>query len=301
MNLTIRTPLIAIITSALLLTSSFASAETLSDKEQLKIAAIEALMATSSERALPVLTRVMSSDNSDTVKSRALFVLSQIDHPDAHAMLLDTAKTGSSQLKEEAIRTIGISGDPALLKELASLYGNGDQETQRQVLHAYLIAGDAESIYDAALDTDDEEIFDLAVSRLGAMGASDQLKRLRDKTGNRRSLIHAYAISGDVESLLAIARDTSNPEQQEQAIHGLGIAGGGDGSEAALLEIYRAADTTRIRDAVMHGMLVGDFDSALLTLFKESEDQGEKSKLLRQLVIMDSDIAMEAIDSALSD
>ena len=236
--------------------------------EELKLAALEALMAAPSDRALPLVTKVLAGNHSDEVKSRALFILSQIDDPQAQAQLLDVARQGSGEVREEAIRMIGIGGDPATLAQLTELYSSGDAEVRHAVLEAYLIAGDSDAVYQIAAAADNEEDFSAAVEMLGAMGANDKLRMLRDKVGFSESLIEAYAISGDVESLRALARDASNPQQQEHAIEGLMIAGDDEG----LLGLYRATD-----------------------------DLEQKRMLLEALSIVGSDVLLDLIDEALAD
>ena len=47
--------------------------------EELAVAALEGLMAQPSDRALPILKKVLAGQQSTLVKRRALFVLGQID------------------------------------------------------------------------------------------------------------------------------------------------------------------------------------------------------------------------------
>jgi len=289
-----------IVFSFALLMAHDAVAQSADDTEQLKIAALEALMAAPAEKALPIVARVMTSNNSDEVKSRALFVLSQIDEPQAHEILLETARTEGGDLQMQAIRMMGISGNSAVISQLIDVYRAGDSDVREAVLHAYLIAGEKEAVYEIAAAAANDEEFETAVQVLGTMGATEQLQRLRDHPGATESLIRAYAISGDTESLLILARDNSNPEKQLQAIQGLSIAGGAEDANAALLDIYRSSDSRDIREAVMRSMMVSGYDEGLLELFRASQDSQEKAELLRQLVIMDSDAAMEAIDATLT-
>jgi len=281
----------------MLVSTSFAQSDDASsadESEQLKIAALEALMSSPPDRALPLVTKVLAGDHSDEVKTRALFVLSQIDLPEAQNVLLETARNGSGDLRLEAIRMVGIGGNEEALAGLTAIYAGGDSDVKESVLHAYLIADDSNSVYEIA----DEE-FETAVGILGVMGASEELRKLRDREGVSESLIHAYAMSGDFESLQALATDASNPERQMQAIQGLGIVGG-DEVNAALLEIYRGSDSADVKDAALHGMMVADYDDGVLELFRASQDAGEKRELLRMLVMMDSDAALEIIDETLS-
>ena len=287
--------------AALMATASFAQSgdtNTISESEQLKIAALEALISAPPDRALPLVQKVLSSNNSDEVKTRALFILSQIDLPEAQALLLETANSGSGEFRLEAIRMIGIGGDPDALAGLADIYSGGDIDVREGVLHAYLIADEATAVYEIASSATTDEEFESAVSILGAMGATEELRQLKDHEGNTESLIHAYAISEDFESLREIALDSSSPERQMQAIHGLGIVGG-DEVNATLVEIYQGTESAEIKDAALHGMMVADYDQGLLELYRSSEDLGEKRDLLRMLVMMDSDSAFEVIDAAL--
>lgn len=112
------------------------------------------------------------------------------------------------------------------------------------------------------------------------------------------SLINAYAVAGDTETLRELALDGSDSERQAQAIHALGIAGGADVGET-LVTIYRGTDSPDIKDAVREGLLIADDDDAVLTLFRESRDNDEKRELLQTLVNMDSDAVWDIIDSTL--
>ncbi|RLA29564.1 MAG: hypothetical protein DRQ63_00520 [Gammaproteobacteria bacterium] len=286
----------------MLVSTSFAQSDDASsadESEQLKIAALEALMSSPPDRALPLVTKVLAGDHSDEVKTRALFVLSQIDLPEAQNVLLETARNGSGDLRLEAIRMVGIGGNEEALAGLTAIYAGGDSDVKESVLHAYLIADDSNSVYEIAANATNDEEFETAVGILGVMGASEELRKLRDREGVSESLIHAYAMSGDFESLQALATDASNPERQMQAIQGLGIVGG-DEVNAALLEIYRGSDSADVKDAALHGMMVADYDDGVLELFRASQDAGEKRELLRMLVMMDSDAALEIIDETLS-
>ena len=131
------------------------------------------------------------------------------------------------------------------------------------------------------------------------MGARDQLRQLRETNGSSESLIEAYAVAGDAESLLAMARDDSDVKTRARAIEALGIVGG-DEVDGALLEIYRSADSDYVRDAALDGMLISGNDEGILQLYRQSADVGEKRALLQALSAMGSDRLFEVIDEALT-
>lgn len=277
--------------------ASASTAQT-SDNEQLKIAALEALISAPPERALPIVEKVLSSNDSDEIKSRALFVLSQIDMPEAQAALINVAHSNSGPLKIEAIRMIGITGNPEAIAGLSELYVSGVSEVKEAVLETYMIADDGDAIYQIAISTQDPEEFGNAVEMLGAMGAVERLRALRERGDMSEILIQAYAIAGDIESLQVLANDASNPESQVQAISAMGIAGGPEVG-ATLMKIYRDSDTPEVREAALEGMMIAGNDEGVLELFSASQDPDEKRELLELLVIMDSDAVWDVIDATL--
>lgn len=275
--------------------AAFAQAE---QDESLKMSALEALISAPPERALPIVTKVLGGGSSPVLKERALFILSQIDLPAAQDLLVQTARSGDTNLRLEAVRMIGIGGNPESLASLGYIYSSGDSDTKEAVLQAYLIADDRDAVYQVALDSKDPDEFENAVQMLGTMGATEELRKLRDRPGAAEILIQAYAVAGDVETLTALASDRSDPERQAQAIHGLGIAGGSEVG-TVLGEVYRNTDDVKVREAALQGLLISGDDQAVLALFRASKDAEERKELLRTLVTMDSDAAWDLIDATL--
>lgn len=289
-----------VLVTMLLTVSSISIAQSEADEsaDELKIAALEALMSAPAERAMPLVNKVLAGNNSDDVKERALFILSQIDTREAQATLLRFAREEKGSLQAEAIRMIGIGGDEAALAELGAIYAAGDREARDAVLEAYLIAGDKKAVFEIAANADNSDDFEEAVDILGAMGASDELRELRSRTGVSETLIDAYAVSGDLESLRAVARDGSDVEMQAEAIEALGIIGG-DQVNRELVEIYRSATSEDIREAALDGMMIADYDAGVLELYRSADSSAEKKELLEYLVMMDSDEVWDIVDSAL--
>jgi hypothetical protein len=291
---------LVLITAGLMLSAtSIAQLEVLDDAEELKLAALEALITAPAERALPLVNKVLAGNNSYEVKERALFILSQIDAPEAQSTLLRFAREEDGDLQAEAIRMIGISGDKEALASLGAIYQAGNREARDAVLEAYLIAGDKQAVFEIAANADNEEDFEEAVDMLGAMGARDELRELRSRAGMSDTLLDAYAISGDFETLRELALDGSDVELQTQAIEAMGIVGG-DQVNATLVEIYQGAVTDEIREAALDGLLISGHDSGILDLYRASDSPAEKKELLEYLVMMGSDDIWNIIDSALA-
>jgi HEAT repeat protein len=203
-------------------------------------------------------------------------------------------------LRREAIRSIGIGGDPTALDALQELYKAGDAEAKSDVLQAWLIAGRKEAVYQAALSAKTEDEASAAIHILGAMGATDELRKLGDRPNAARGLLDAFAISGDLQSLRKLAESSPDRSIRLEAVQKLGIIGG-EGARSALRDIYGRNDDKEIREAALQGMLIAGDDKGVLALYRAAKSGDEKRSLLRTLSMIDGDAALEAIDAALEE
>ena len=266
--------------------------------DELALAALEGLMAQPGERALPIIKKVLAGQQSKLVKQRALFVLSQIDSPEAQQILVQSARSADSAMRGEAIRAIGIGGDPKSLDALQEIYSAGGADVKDDVLQAWLIAGRKEAVYQAAVNAKSEEEANRAIRILGAMGATEELRKLGDRPNASSGLVEAYAISGDLASLRKIAEGNDNGALRLDAVRKIGIIGS-DAANAALREIYARTSDSEIRDAALQGMLISGDDQGVLALYRAAKSSEEKRTLMRYLSMMDGDAALQAIDQAL--
>jgi HEAT repeat protein len=267
-------------------------------EEQLALAALEGLMAQPPERALPILKKVLAGSQTSLVKQRALFVLSQIDSPEARDILTQMSRSSDAAIRGEAIRSIGIGGDKKSLDSLRTIYNSGGADVKDEVLQAWLIAGDKESVYQAALNAKTDAEASNAIHILGAMNASEELRKLGDRPNAPSSLLDAYAISGDLASLRKIAEGTGDRAKRIDAVRMIGIVQG-DASHTALREIYSRSTDAEIKDAALQGMLISQDEDGVLALYRASKSSDEKRTLLRTLSLIDGDAALKAIDAAL--
>ncbi|MEQ1516976.1 MAG: hypothetical protein ABL931_10865 [Usitatibacteraceae bacterium] len=268
------------------------------EDESLALAAMEGLMSQSPARALPVIKKVLAGTQSTLVKERALFVLSQMDEPEAQTLLLGEANSVDSPLRREAIRNIGIGGNAKSLAGLQGIYTAGDTSVKKQVLEAWLIAGKKADVYQAALNAKSEAEASNAIRTLSAMGAVDELRKLGEAKKHGNSLIEAYAVAGDLVSLRKIADGAGELPVRAEAIRRIGIVDG-DGARAALRQIYASNTAPRLKDAALQGLLISNDQQGVLALYRAAKSNEEKRALLRTLSIMGGDAALQAIDAAL--
>ena len=131
-------------------------------------------------------------------------------HQEAREILIQTARRRMPAMRGEAIRSIGIGGDPKTLDALMAIYNAGGPDVKGEVLQAWLIAGHKEAVYQVALNAKTEEEANQAIRLLGVMGGADELRKLGDKPNAASGLVEAYALSGDLASLRKIAEGSGD-------------------------------------------------------------------------------------------
>lgn len=287
-----------ILMALLVVASGTTFAQKPTEQEELALAAMEGLMSQSPERALPILKKVLTGSQTTLVKRRALFVLSQIDAPEADEILLQTSRSPDDALRREAIRSIGIRGHDKSLAALQEIYDAGDERVKKQVLNAWMIAGRKQEVYQAALNAKSEDEAGEAIHMLSVMGAVEELRKLGERLTAPGKLVQAYAISGDLASLRKIAESGAEPAVRAEAVRKIGIISG-DAARDALRDIYSRSQDDDIKDAALQGMLIAGDEKGVLALYRAATTADEKRTLLRTLTMMDGDAALEVIDDAL--
>lgn len=273
------------------------------EREADALAALDALLAGGDAKAVPLLQRVIAGEHSNRVRSRAIFVLSQID-PVAADTALDSLLSGTApaRLKAEAIRMIAAGGRPAALDRLLPVYrGNEDAAVKRAVLDALLIGDRGDLMLQVIESEADPRRRRGAIEKLGAMGERESLKRLyasRPEVDDRRAVLRALGIAGDRVALLEIAGSEKDGKVQAEAIRSVGITGGKEAADD-LLELYPRLGDAGAREAVVDALMIAGATEALVALYRAEKDPAQRRRLLNRISISDSDAALDLIDDAL--
>jgi HEAT repeat protein len=275
------------------------------EDEELKLYALNGLMASDSRRAVPMLLKFLEGRHSPRLKEQALFVLSQSDSPEARKVLVDVAR-GSRypELQRKAIESLGISGDPEAVAALAEIYAStSNPGVKIRILDAYLVADETARVFAAARDEKDPSVRRKAISQLGPMNATQELRQLyrsESTPGIKMMILEGLSVADDAAALIEIAREEKDPGLRRKAISGLGINDSPQAA-AALKSIYAANADAGTRHAVIEGLFIQDNAKALIELFRTEKDPALKREIVQKLGLMDSDEAMEFLAKLFGD
>jgi len=120
--------------------------------EELKLFAIQGLQHQDPEQAIPMLEKLLQGTSSPRMKERVLFVLAQSNAARARQVMTTVARGGSNpDLQMKAIQYIGMQGSQPNRQLLGEIYTSStDVDVKRQILRAYMMAGDRERVLAAA-------------------------------------------------------------------------------------------------------------------------------------------------------
>ncbi|HEV7919157.1 MAG TPA: HEAT repeat domain-containing protein [Thermoanaerobaculia bacterium] len=276
------------------------------DDEELKLMALNALMHSEPDRAIPIVETVLKNPKSSKkIKDKAIFVLSQTSSPQAFEILGRIAKdNGNRDLQASALRYLGIMGGDRSRVVLADVYSSSnDVRIKKSVLRSYMIAGDRDHLLVTAKAEKDPDLRGEAIRQLGIIGARAELADLysvETTKSIKKSIIQAMFIGGNADKLGELARNEKDPELRSAAIRNLGLLGGTKSGQL-LLSIYQTDPSRDVRTAVIHSLFLQGNAKTLVDLARGEKDPELKKEIISKLSIMGSKEATDYLMEYLKD
>jgi HEAT repeat protein len=261
------------------------------DDFDVKLMAINGLMNSDPERAIPILESILNGHQPVKLKERALFVLTQSGSQRAFDIVVRTAKSGPPDLRERAVRTLGILGGERSRGVLADIYNaSADIDVKKSVLKSYMISGDRTRLLALAKGESNAELRQDAVMQLGVIGARNELTELYASEPSvevRKKILQAMFIGGNSEKLGEIARNEKVLELKVTAIRNLGLLGGGRSGEL-LLSLYNGDPRPEVRNGVIEALFIQGNAKTLISLARAEKDPQTKRRIVEKLSVMGS-------------
>lgn len=269
--------------------------------EELKLIAIQGLLSSDPERALPLLQKLVDGPYSHRIKEQALFVLSQSGSQRA-AQLIASIARGSThpELQSEAIKYLGISGKRSV-ELLGEVYQSANAEVKKEILRAYMVAGARSQLYAAAKGEKDPQLRGEAIRQLGVLGAGRELQEMYRSESSpemKKTIIQSMFVGGSADVLIDIARNESDQSLRATAVRTLGLIGS-QRTGATLVSIYQSEAGAAVRRAALEGLFVQGNAHALVELAKQEKDLRWKREIVQKLSVMGSKEATDYLTTLL--
>ncbi len=258
--------------------------------EELKLLAINALVHTDPERALPLLEGVINGGaNSLQLKTRAIFVLAQSSQPRAKEILMGLAKGGGNpDLQTRAIQYLATRGRERVTSaELKQIYDSTtDTDIKRAVINAWGAMGaNGELAYVVAAGNTDVAIRTTALNRMSDPAAADTLWAIYQKEQNRdlrMSILSRLGSMGATERLLDVVRSEKDVEIRRRAIRSLGNMRA-DKSGAVLSDLYTREEDVDNKKAIITALGSQQNGEALVAIARKETNTTLKRDIVQRL------------------
>lgn len=199
------------------------------DDEELKLMAINGIMETDAERAVPLLENLLKGSQSPKLKERTLFVLAQSDSPRARQVIEQVARggTGNPDLQLKAILLLSArsrkSGDSGPL--LWEIYRSTNSvEVKERILHSLVASGSFERLLEVARTEKDPKLRRTAIYSLSSMKSAQTGDSLTSLYGGesdqevKKAIVNALSGQRNAKALVTLARKESDPQMKREIV-----------------------------------------------------------------------------------
>jgi tetratricopeptide (TPR) repeat protein len=198
--------------------------------EDLKLYAINALINSDADRAVPLLEGLLGNPKmSPRLKERALFVLAQSRSDKAHEIVGRYAKGGSNpDLQLTAVQYLGTYRSKESRQLLSEVYGSvGDVNVKRAVLRSFEMSRDIDHLSAIAKSEQNVELRREAIRQLGNIRDDQAVASLVALYGSesdkdiKSGIINSLGSQGAAKQIIECARKESDPELKKVAVRRL--------------------------------------------------------------------------------
>src|SRR5258708_23755842 len=265
--------------------------------EDLKLMALNSLLATDADRAVPMLEKLLAGNPSPRLRERALFVLCQTGSPKALEIVVRIARGQSNlELQRKAIQFLGLFGGAESRQVLSEIYAsNPDAHIRRTILRGFMMAGEKGRLVTAARSEASPELRREAIRQLGVMGAQAELWELYRVEGApevKKEILRAFSFGGGSDKLMEVARSDKGPGLRRAGQPGRGGLGGEKTGEF-LASLYAGDKDPDVRRHVLRSLFVQGSAKKLVEIARAETDPGMKKEVVSLLSRMDSPPATE--------
>lgn len=195
--------------------------------EELKLIALNGLMQSDPDRALPLLENLLKGNQSPRVKKRVVYVLASSDSPKAQQLLQQVAKGQSNpDVQLAAIQYLGgRRNDPAKAQLLLDIYSaSNDPNVKRAILQS--LGGDHARMLQIARTEKNPELKVYAIRMLGGREEANTGETLvamypEGDQDVKNAVIDALTGQRNAKAMVQLAKAEKDPKQKQRIVERL--------------------------------------------------------------------------------
>jgi len=262
--------------------------------EDLKLMAINGLVQSDPERALPLVENLLKTSSSPKLKERALFVLAQSNSARGKQVLEQVARggAGNPDLQLKAISYISAGSKKTdnrpLLWEIYS--SSNDPQVKRAILHGLMASNDKDHLLQIAKTEKSPQLRLDAIAYLGSNGTPAELRQIyqgETSADVKQQILHSMISSGSADWLAEIARTEKDPKLRRSAIQALGSMNSTKTGDT-LVAMYASETDPAMKRNIIDGLHSQRNAKGLVDLARKESDPAMKREIVGRLSNMKS-------------
>ncbi len=262
------------------------------DDDELKLIALNGLVNSDPERAVPLIEKLLSGSHSPKMKERALFVLAQSGSVRGREALTQIARGKSNpDLQLRALRYLGTAMKGKESRQvLGEIYSSATSvEVKREILRGFMSNGDREQVVNAAKTESAPELRREAIRLMGEMRADAELWQMYQGSAAdmKQEILRAMAGGGNSDKLLEILKTDKDSKLRLESIRALQRRDAAKNGEA-IAALYPGEADAEVKKEILRAMARQNNVKILVDLARKETDPALKREAVQNLSRMKS-------------
>lgn len=225
--------------------------------EDIKVLALNGLMQSDPERALPQVEKMLKGSHSPKLKRQIVYVIAQSNTPRAQQDLEQVARTGNPDLQLTAIRYLGSKRNANNGALFAEIYAaSNDISVKSSILNSFRASKDKDRLLPIAKTEKDPDLRRSAIAGLGDIDGQPELWQLyqaETTPEGKVAILNAMQRNGSTEKLLDVARKDSDPKVRQTAIRIIATQETGTPS-ASIATLYASEQDDKVKQTIIDNL-----------------------------------------------
>lgn len=270
--------------------------------DELKLLALNGLMQSDPDRAIPILERLLKGAQSPRVKRDAIYVLAANSNPKAQQLLDQIARgsTGNPDLQLQAIQYLGRTKQTNRAPLLMEIYNStSDLAVKRAILNSLNSGNDKDRLLQMAKAEKNADLRMEIIRRLASSGdQADIWQFYQAETDPNTKIELLRMMNGNSERMIEIARSEKDAKLRRAAVQSLaGVKS--PAATDAMIAMYSSETDPQVKRSIVNVLFSQRNVTALVQLGRKESDPDMKREIVRELVSMKSPEATQFLEEIL--
>jgi HEAT repeat protein len=255
--------------------------------EDIKILALNGLMQSDPEKALPQVENMLKGSHSPRLKRQALIVIGQSSLPKAQQDLEQIARGGNPDLQVRAIQYLAQRRNPNTAQILVEIYtSSNDPAVKRAVLSSLSATRDKDHLLQLVMAEKDPSLRGSAIRELGNVDGQPELWQIYQSETTpegKISVLNYMHQNGNLEKLTEVARTDKDPKVRQEAIRAIASQQAGTPS-ATLVSLFGNEQDEKVKQTIIDSLSNSRSNcKPLVDVAKSEKDMHLKLRIVQRL------------------